>query len=131
MSSNMADSSPSLTDTQRHLLRNALRSSEGAGLTSAQLQTVREIRIALGHRAKKPEQLLVAFKGALNDVANEAKLPLGQERSALMDRFVSAFIEELYKPDGKITTRMDGESKESGPIAFTPAETPGLSDAHP
>lgn len=131
MSSNMADSSPSLTDTQRHLLRNALRSGESAGLTSAQRQTIREIRIALGHRAKKPEQLLVAFKSALNDVANEAKLPLGQERSALMDRFVSAFIEELYKPDGKITTRMDGESKESGPIAFTPAETPGLSDVHP
>ena len=129
MSSNMADSSPSLTDTQLHLLRNALRSGEGA-LTSAQRQTVREIRIALGHRAKKPEQLLVAFKSALNDVANEAKLPLGQERTTLMDRFVSAFIEELYKPDGKITTKMDGESKESGPIAFTPAETPGLSDAH-
>jgi hypothetical protein len=131
MSSNTADTSPSLTDTQRHLLGNALRSGDVAGLTSAQLQTVREIRIALGHRAKKPEQLLVAFKRALNDVANEAKLPLGQERSALMDRFVSAFIGELYKPDGKITTRMDGESKESGPIAFTPAETPGLSDAHP
>jgi hypothetical protein len=130
MSSNMADSAPSLSDTQQHLLRNALRSDEGAGLTSAQRQTVREIRIALGHRAKKPEQLLVAFKSALNDVANEAKLALGQERTALMDRFVSAFIEELYKPDGKITTRMDGESKESGPIEFTPAETLGLSDAH-
>jgi hypothetical protein len=130
MSSNMADSSSSLTDTQRHLLLNALRSGETAGLTSAQRQTVREIRITLGHRAKKPEQLLVAFKRALNDVANEAKLPLGQERSALMDRFVSAFIEELYNPDGKITTRMEGESKESGPVAFTPAETPGLSDAH-
>jgi hypothetical protein len=131
MSSKMADSSPSLTDGQRHLLRNALRSGEGSGLTSAQRQTITEIRIALGSRAKKPEQLLVAFKGALNDVANDAKLPLGQERSALMDRFVSAFIEELYKPDGKITIRMDGESKESGPIAFTLAETPGLSDAHP
>jgi hypothetical protein len=130
MASNMADSSPSLTDTQRHLLRTALRSADGAGLTSAQRQTVREIRVALAHRAKKPEQLLVAFKGALNDVANEARVPLGQQRSALVDRFVSAFIEELYKPDGKITTMMDGESKESGPIAFTPAETPGLSDAH-
>jgi hypothetical protein len=130
MSSNMADSSPSLSDTHRHLLRNALRSGDGAGLTSAQRQTVKEIRVALGDRAKKPEQLLVAFKGALNDVANEAKVPLGQERSALVDRFVTAFIEELYKPDGKITTRMDGESKESGPVAFTPAETPGLSDAH-
>jgi hypothetical protein len=130
MSSNTADSSSSLTDTQRHLLLNALRSGEGAGLTSAQRQTVREIRIALGHRAKKPEQLLVAFKSALNDVANDAKLSLGQERSALMDRFVSAFIEELYNPDGKITTRMEGESKESGPVPFTPAETPGLSDAH-
>jgi len=130
MSSKMTDSPPSLTDSQRHLLRNALRSGEGSTLTSAQRQTVREIRIALDHGAKKPEQLLVAFKGALNDVANEAKLALGQERSAVMDRFVTAFIEELYKPDGKITTRIDGESKESGPIAFTPAETPGLSDAH-
>jgi hypothetical protein len=125
----MADSSSSLTDSQRHLLRNALRSGEVSGLTSAQRQIIREIRIALGHRAKRPEKLLVAFKRALNDVANEAKLPLGQERSALMDRFVSAFIEELYKPDGKITTRMDSESKESGRIAFTPAETPGLGDA--
>jgi hypothetical protein len=130
MSSKMAESSTSLTDTQRDLLRNALRAGEGAGLTSAQRQTVREIRIALGHRAKKPEQLLIAFKSALNDLANEAKFPLGQERSALNDRLVSAFIEELYKSDGKVTTRMDGESKESGPIAFTPAETPGLSDAH-
>ena len=129
MSSKMDDSFSSLTDTQRHLLRNSLRSADGAGLTSAQRQTVREIRIALGHRAKKPEQLLVAFKVAFNDVANEAKLPLGQERNSLMDRFVSAFIEDLYKPDGS-TTRLDGESKESGPIAFTPAETPGLSDAH-
>ena len=129
MSSDMADSSPSLTDTQRHQLQNALRSGEGA-LTSAQRQTVREIRIALGHGVKKPEQLLIAFKGALNDVANEAKLALGQERSAVMDRFVSAFIEELYKPDGRIATRIDGESRESGPIGFTPAETPGLSDAH-
>ena len=129
MSSKMDDSFSSLTDTQRHLLRNSLRSADGAGLTSAQRQTVREIRIALGHRAKKPEQLLVAFKRALNDVANDAKLPLGQERNSLMDRFVSAFIEDLYKPDGS-TTRLDGESKESGAIAFTPAETPGLSDAH-
>ena len=130
MSSKMDESFSSLTDTQRHLLRNALRSGDGLGLTSAQRQTVREIRIALGHRTKKPEQLLIAFKGALNDVANEAKLPLGQERTALLDRFVSVFIEELYKADGKITTRVDGESKESGSIAFTPVETPGLSDAH-
>jgi hypothetical protein len=80
---------------------------------------------------RKLTKILVAFKSAFNDAAHEINLPLGQERSALMDRFVSAFIEELYKPDGKITTRMDDESKESGPIAFTPAETPGLSDAHP
>jgi hypothetical protein len=131
MSSEMADSSPSLTDSQRQLLRDALRSGEDSELTSAQRQTIREIRIAFGHRAKKPERLLVAFKKALTDVANEAKLPLGQERSALIDRFVSAFIEDLYKPDGKITTRMDGESRESEPIAFTPAENPGLPDAHP
>jgi len=118
MASKMDDSFSSLTGSQRHMLRNALRCGESSGLTSAQRQTIRETRVALGHRAKKPEQLLVAFKGALNEVANEAKLPLGQDRTALLDRFVSAFIEELYNPDGKITTRMDGESKESGSSAL-------------
>ena len=65
----------------------------------------------------------------LGEVANDAKLPVGEERSALIDQFVSAFIEELYKPDGTAMATADGES--NGPVSatFTPGETPGLSDA--
>ena len=131
MSSEMGESPQSLTDRQRILLRDALRSGEDSRqLTSWQRQAIREIRVALGHRVTKPEQLLVAFKGSLYEVAHEVKLPIGGERSAVIDRFVSAFIEELYMPQGTTRTGADGESNGSGPVAFTPAETLGLSDAH-
>jgi len=132
MSSEMAESPQSLTDSQRSLLRDALRSGENSKqLTSSQRQAIREIRVALGNHTTKPEQLLVAFKGSLNEIANDARLPLGGERSAVMDRFVTAFIEELYKPQRTAGTRADDESNASGPVPFTPAETHGLSDAHP
>ncbi|MGZ3330488.1 MAG: hypothetical protein ACXWMQ_00635 [Gemmatimonadaceae bacterium] len=100
-------------------------------LTSSQREAIRKIRVALGNHTTKPEKLLVAFKGSLNEIANDARLPLGGERSAVMDRFVSAFIEELYKPQRTARTSADDESNGSGPVAFTPAETHGLSDAHP
>jgi len=131
MSSEMAESPQALTESQRSLLRDALRSGESTNqLTSSQRQAIREIVVALGNRVTKPEQLLVAFKGALNEIANDARLPLGGERSAVFDRFVSAFIEELYKPQRTARTSPDGDSSGSGPVTFTPAETLGLSDAH-
>jgi hypothetical protein len=131
MSSEMAESPQSLTHSQRRLLRDALRSGENSEqLTSSQRQAISEIRVALGNGATKPEQLLVAFKGSLTEVANDARLPLGGERSAVFDRFVSAFIEELYKPQRTTRTTTDGESNGSGTTAFTPAETHDLYDAH-
>jgi hypothetical protein len=131
MSNEMADSPQMLTDSQRSLLRDALRSGDSKQLTSSQRQAIREIRVALGKRATKPERLLVAFKGSLNEIANDARLPLGGQRSAVFDRLVSAFIEELYKPQRTTSTSTDDESNGSGPVPFTPAETHGLSDAHP
>jgi len=131
MSSEMAESSQSLTNSQRRLLRDALRSGENSEqLTSSQHQAIREIRVALGNGATKPEELLVAFKGSLTEIANDARLPLGGERSSVFDRFVSAFIEELYKPQRTTRTSTDGESNGSAPAGFTPAETHDLSDAH-
>ena len=132
MSSEMGESSQSLTDSQRSLLRDALRSDQNSKqLTSSQREAIREIRVALGNHTTKPEKLLVAFKGSLNEIANDARLPLGGERSAVMDRFVSAFIEELYKPQRTASTGADDESNGSGPVTFTPAETHSLSDARP
>jgi hypothetical protein len=130
MPSEMADSSPLLTESQRNLLRGALRSGEKSRpLTSSQRQVIAEIRAALGDRAKRPERLLVAFKSCLNEVANDSKLPVGEERSALINQFVSAFIEELYKPTATTRATTDVESKGTVPAAFTPGETPGLTDA--
>jgi hypothetical protein len=131
MSSEMAESPQSLTRRQRRLLRDALRSGEDSKqLTSWQRQAIREILVALSHRATQPEQLLVAFKGSLYEVANDLKLPIGGERSTVIDLFVSAFIEELYMPQKTTRTGADGQSNGSGPVTFTPAETHGLSDAH-
>jgi hypothetical protein len=131
MSSEMAESYRLLTDSQRKLLSTALRDGENSkALTPSQRQAISEIRVALGNRTTKPEQLLVAFKASLNEVANDAKLPLGGDRTAVIDRFVSAFIEELYQPHGTTRTVADDESNGSGPVTFTPAETHGLSDAH-
>jgi len=131
MSSEMDESPRSLTDSQRRLLREALHSAQDSEqLTSSQRRAIRAILVALGNHATKPEQLLVAFKGSLTEVANDARLPIGGERSAVFDRFVSAFIEELYKPQRTTRTTSDGESNASGSAAFTPAETHDLSDAH-
>ena len=116
-----------LTDRQRSLLRGAIRSDDKSKpLSATQRQTISEIRVALGSRAERPEQLLVAFKSLLSEVANDAKLSLGEERSAL---FVTAFIKELYKPQGTIETPAAGESRRSRWAGLTRAETPDLSDA--
>lgn len=127
MSGKKPESSPLLTDRQRSLLRGAVRSDDKSKpLTASQRQAIREIRVALGGHAKKPEQLLVAFKSSLSEAANDAKLLLGEERAAL---FVTAFIEELYKSQETIETPANGESRGSRSVEFTPAKTPGLSDA--
>jgi hypothetical protein len=131
MSSEVADSARSLANSQRELLRGALRSGDNsAPLTSLQREAIREICIQAGDRAKKPEGLLIAFKAALSEAANEVKLPVGEERSALLARYVSAFIEELYSVRAPTRTVPDADSNGTGPVTFTPTETHGLSDAH-
>lgn len=44
----------------------------------------------------EPEHLLIAFKSAIVEAANMVGMRPGSERSALLDRLVSVFIEELY-----------------------------------
>jgi hypothetical protein len=46
--------------------------------------------------AERPEQILVAFKNSLDEVANVARIPLGPERNSRLSTLVSAFIEEMY-----------------------------------
>ena len=132
MSSEVAKSFPLLTHAQRVLLKSAL--TNGANVDSvseSQRQVIREICSAAGDLAQRPERLLIAFKALLNEAATDANIPLGSERSVVFDRLVTVFIEELYRAEPKPWTIAVGESMGKAVIAFTPAKTPGLSDAHP
>ena len=126
----MSNSSSRLTANQHNLLESALASGSGTGaVTRSQRQKIREICVAAGDRARRPEQLLVAFKISLTELVNDAKIPLGDERSALIDRFVSVFIEELYRSDAATRMTADGDPRgQEAPLTTLP-KTPDLSDA--
>jgi len=57
--------------------------------------TLRQIASSCG-RAERPEQVLVAFKNSLDDVANGLRIPFSPERNTLLTGLVTAFIEEMY-----------------------------------
>jgi hypothetical protein len=126
----MSKASSRLTANQHKLLESALASGAGSGaVTRSQRQKIREICDAAGDRARRPEQMLVAFKVSLTEVVNDAKIPLGDERSALIDRFVSVFIEELYRSEAPTRMTADGDSRGQEASPTTLPKTPDLSDA--
>ena len=45
---------------------------------------------------ERPEQVLIAFKNSLDDVANDLRIPYSPERNTLLTGLVTAFIEEMY-----------------------------------
>jgi hypothetical protein len=112
------------------LLETAVASGAGAGaVTRSQRKKIREICVVAGDRARRPEQLLVAFKVSLTEAVNDAKIPLGDGRNALIDRFVSVFIEELYRSEAATSMTVDGDSRgQEVPLTKLP-RTPDLSDA--
>lgn len=68
---------------------------DGSGLAN-QRDALRELCENFRDSPQGPEKLLVAFKASLIEAANDARLPYGAERSELLSRMVSVFIEELY-----------------------------------
>ena len=54
---------------------------------------------------QRREKLLIEFKTALVSAANEEQIPYGPQRSEVISRLVTVFIDEFYKVDG------DGESR--------------------
>ena len=94
----------SLSNAQLRLLRHALQSGSalqsGTGNGSAafgQRQALRELCLSCRASGHRPEHLLISFKTALIETADEAGIVYGPERSDLMSRLVSVFIEELYE----------------------------------
>jgi hypothetical protein len=102
-----------------------LLARSGALLASAQRQAVRDVLQTAGELRRKPEQCVIAFKSFVNETANELAIPLGRERSSLIERFVTVFIEEMYRAEMQIATEdvncrgktqssaIPGESRES------------------
>lgn len=120
---------PRLTHPQRESLRNALASSHnGIFLTDLQRQAIREICHADGD-LRTPEQYLIAFKVSLYQAADELKIRHGPERADLLERFVSLFIEEMYRPEPTNESGDgDGRGKRLGGII--PAENREPPAAH-
>jgi hypothetical protein len=57
--------------------------------------TIRQIASSWGV-TERPEQVLIAFKNSLDDVANNLRIPFSPERNTLLTGLVTAFIEEMY-----------------------------------
>jgi len=97
----------------------------GVLLMSAQRQAIRDVLQAAGVQTKKPEQCVVAFKALFNEAATEIGMPLGRERSSMLDRFVSTCIEEMYRMEAQRGGDDDARANTPSPHlpgAATPAE---------
>jgi hypothetical protein len=135
MSTELADlypMQPMLTSHQRELLKSALTSGpKSKFVTPGQRLAIRKICDTAGDLSKRPEQFLIAFKASLQDAANDAALRNGTERNALIDRFVSVFIEELYRAEVRNSLTDDGERRRKPETGAMPTRSPDLSDARP
>ena len=119
-----------LTRAQRDSLRGALSSARSAiFLTEGQRQVVREICHAVRESEEKPEQCLIAFKVWLFEAANALQIPPGSQRTTLLERFVSQFIEDMYRPEAAKPTQED--NRWASMSGITPAGNRGQPGAHP
>jgi len=88
---------------QPDILRDALISAYKAGfVASAQRPLVREHLASKANGNRLPEQRVIAFKSLLHLAATEAGIPLGRDRTILLERFVSLFIEEMYRAESRV-----------------------------
>jgi hypothetical protein len=97
--------------TQLPVLKEALQSDvDQVKARRKQRRLVREICSLPEVRALPPEQFLVAFKQAVNDVATDLGLPDGPGRDQLLSRLVTISIEEFFQTDGD----GDGRATQTG-----------------
>ena len=107
-----------LTIAHQQLLRNALKETTARPIvTHEQRMAIRRICTESTSGAE-PEKLLIAFKSALAQAAEDEGIPHSVERSAILSALISVFIDELYAGG-------DGE-RISGVRMETPATAPRL-----
>jgi hypothetical protein len=76
----------------------ALRAQSDRGAAAfGQRQAIRELCLSCRPLGQSPEDVLIAFKAALIETANDDGMAYGPERSELLSRLVTVFIEELYE----------------------------------
>lgn len=92
----LSDGRPHLTPEQDELLKCALGLKVPDDRANADPRPVIREIVSSCELADRPEQVLVAFKNSLDEVANSARIPFGPERSVRLSSLVSAFIEEMY-----------------------------------
>jgi hypothetical protein len=108
-----------LTAIQREQLRSALSDRRPwLSVTHRQRALLIQICSASERYDHTPEQLLVAFKEALHDAADQANVPHGGDRDELLARLVSAFIEELFRAPARsfeVASETNGVDRLSSP----------------
>jgi hypothetical protein len=98
----------------QELLRSVLDgAATGKNVTPEQRAVVRQICSAPEEMNLAPEDFLIAFKLALSNAANEAGLAPGPERNELLEKMVSACIEEFYRESTPRDARQSMDRQEA------------------
>lgn len=96
-----------------------LESSSPAGVvTLEQRAVIRRLCSAPERLTFEPEDFLIAFKLAIVDAANAAKIPPGPERTDFLARLVSVYIEEFYRAPQSGESLQDRDGQERHPPGF-------------
>jgi hypothetical protein len=80
----------------------ALTSPFAGNSTNSRREIIRPIADDIAESGDRPEQMLKDFKALLNEAALRARIPFGSESTSILERYVSVFIEELYR-SGRIS----------------------------
>ena len=87
-----------LPPSHQDSLRTALGVVASEHIVTSELRAViRGICSAPERQGFEPEDFLIAFKLALVDAANEAGIPPGPDRTDLLAKLVTVYIEEFYR----------------------------------
>lgn len=93
------------------------RASESR-VTPEQRTVIRRICSAPERQTFEPEDFLIAFKLAIVDAANAAKIPPGPERNDFLARLVSVYIEEFYRVPESSAPAKNRDEQERGAPGF-------------
>jgi hypothetical protein len=86
-----------LSPSHRELLENALKGAHKQLVVTAQMRSaIKEICAAREKLAHEHEDSLIAFKLAIVDAANAAKIRPSPERNDLLAKLVTIYIEQYY-----------------------------------